>query len=166
MNKITQCRLACSLAVATLVVTGCSLQPPAPGNGRYRIELEQIAESDNLVIVRLDLTFNGERKVKLYEESDSETATISPDSSTGVSECEILIVADRVVLGESSMLKWLHRIQGKGVKAGGPSTYQVEPGQTVAHLLDIHVKSGEYDLGVEQQIATFQGRPLNLMIEK
>lgn len=155
------------MLMVSIALTGCNPGEQRPLSGLYRINVERIAETDNLVILRLHLVFTGERRVSLYEEHGSnKTATISSDSDTGLAECEVLIVADVVNSSSASFVKCLYQIQGKGVTAGGPTTHRVDAGQTLPELLHVHIKTGEYDLDSELDIVTFRGQRLRMKIRK
>ena len=146
-------------------IAGCSGGRAQPKGGRYRIDCEKIAGGKDLVIVRLKLTFAGSRSVRLFDEHDSETARIAPAAQDSLAECEVLLVADLVGLGDKRMVKWLHQIRGSGVTAGGPGIYPTEPGESLDDLLDIRIKAGECAFGSEVEVAVFRGQALRLKVE-
>jgi hypothetical protein len=166
MKIPTTFAMACLLLLVSVFLTGCNPGRQSPPSGRFQVDVDQITKTDDLVILRLRLKFAGERRVTLSEENDSETATISPDSETGLAECEVLLVADVVDSAHTNIVKWLDQIQGKGVRAGGPATYQMEPGKSLADQLDVHIRSGDYDFDSDLDIATFRGRTLRMKIQK
>jgi hypothetical protein len=129
------------------------------------IRVERIVEQADLVVIRAHVAFRGEREVHLWQQSDSETFTVQPDAKTGLSECDVLLVADLVDAGEECHAKWLHAIRNSGGMAGGPATHVVPKDAKLADLLQIPLQSGDYQFGEEIEVATFRDDPLRLRVK-
>lgn len=152
------------IVVLFSVLSGCEREASIPG-GKFVIETTVLAQSGDLYIALLDVTFSGRNTVRVYEEQDAETLWVEPDRETGIGKCDILILADLVNQSSCRRVKWLHQIRSSGSKAGGPAIYSLEQDQSLDDLLKMEILSGEYSIGSEITIATFQGRQLKLGVD-
>ncbi len=171
LNNSKTISVACLAFLATFALTGCNQagQPPIAA-GWYRLEVEKIVESDDMIIAQLKIEFAGEHTVALDESDGHSSSRISPDPNTGLSTCQVLLVADLMTFGKgenkAKHLKWLARIRSKGGHVGGPSIYLLKEDKPLNELFQLQVKSGEYAMGLEQEIAIFRDDVLVLTIGK
>ena len=120
------------------------------------------------MITRLTLAFSGSRSVELFEGRDASMLTVDPAPGETVAGCEVLLVADLIVVGEQQRVKWLCQIRSTGYTSGGvggPSIYSTETGESLDDMLDVPIRPGEYALGSEVEVAVFRGETLRLSVE-
>jgi len=103
------------------VLSGCRCGKDDAPQGHYRVRVEPVVESQDLVIYRVAVTFAGKRTVEVREPGGAETMTIEPAPAEKQAGCEVLLVADGVDVGGNRCLKWLHQIRSRNGSAGGPS---------------------------------------------
>lgn len=153
-----------AMATTGLGLAGCDPRPPRPEEGKFRLEVDRVLETDDLLVVRLNLTFTGEQRVQFSEKGGRDAALISPQPGADLGTCEAIVVADRVKSGDRQLLKWFIRFEGPGVTAGAPFVITTEPDQTLDDLVQLTVADGEYDFGTDLEIATLRGDPVHLKV--
>ena len=153
------------LLAVCLIAAGCGGRAAGTQSGPIQIEVDRVAEQADLVVVRARVTFPGERKVRLWQEGDSESSRVAADKETGLAACDVMFVADLINAGETRRLKWHHWIQSAGGMAGGPGIYAVEDDAKLADMLQIQLESGDYPFGQEIEVATFRDQTLRLKVE-
>ena len=163
MKRIVSAGVTAVLILCFL--TGCSRRAARSRPEPIDITVERICEQSSLVVVRAHIVFPDEHKVRLWQKSDAEEMTVQADSKTGLAECEVLLVADVVNVGESSRVKWLHAIQSRGGLAGGPATHVVPKDSKLGEMLQISLQPGAYRFGEEIEVAVFRDEPLRLRID-
>jgi len=153
------------LSLLWLIAAGCDGMTAPKQSAPVTITVDRMIEQTDLVVVRAHVVFPGERKVHLWQKTDSETAAVQPDPKTGMAECEVLLVADVIKTGEASHARWLHAIRNRTGQAGGPATHVIPGDSKLADLLQIQIQSGDYQFGQEIEVAIFHDEPLRLRIE-
>jgi hypothetical protein len=66
------------------IAAGCDGTTAPKPSAQITITVDQMIEQTDLVVVRAHVTFPGERKVHLWQKTDSETATVLADPNTGL----------------------------------------------------------------------------------
>lgn len=156
--------------LAAFALTGCNQATQPPAAGWYRLNVEKVVESDDLIIAKLNIEFAGEYSIAVVKPDGGCGSLASPDPNTGMTSCDVVLVADRMSFGkgenENQKLKMLVRTQSSGGSAGGPSTYHLKDDKPLKELFQLQIKSGEYAMRLEQEIASFRGEPLILHVGK
>ena len=152
------------LILGGLLQTHCAPSASDLTAGTVRIDVESLSNTDDLHIVRLTLTWLGDRSVKLGGAGGNETIAVEADPDTGIAACTALIVADLVKTPAGNSVKWLHRLEGRGTRAGGPETLYDVKVDTLDTLLTIHVDAGVFPLNSPIRVAEFRDRPLWLQV--
>ncbi len=153
-------------AIIILSLAACNQSRISIPKDKVNIEVNKIYDGDNLIIYLLDIKFLEERVVRLSEKGGLSQAKIEPDLKSGISTCEVLIMADRIAIGDKSRIKLLNQIRGSGVTVGGPDEYTLEASDKLKDVLKIEIKSGEYNIDSEIKISSFQNHPLNLVFAR
>lgn len=151
------------LVVVSLVSCG---QESVTPKEKMHIRIERLSEGDDLIIALLNIEFEGEKVVRLSEGTSLSQAKISPDSKTGISTCQVLIIADRIKFRDECQIKWLYQISGSGTSVGGPDIHTADPDMSLRDILGIEIESGEYPVDAKIKLATFRGQPLYLNVAK
>lgn len=164
MNRFLHMR-GLALSLSCLVALGCGRMASSPRSAPVTITVDRMYEQADLVVVLAHLVFPGERQVHLWQETDSETSRAEPDPKTGMSECDVVLVADVIQAGDASRARWLHSIRSSTGMAGGPANDTLPLDAKLTDLLQIQLQSGEYQFGQEIDVAVFRDQPLRLRID-
>jgi hypothetical protein len=153
-------------AIIFLSLSACEQSRISIPKDKVKIEVNKIYDGDNLIIYLLDIKFHGERIVRLSEEGGLSQAKIEPDRESGISTCEVLILADRMTINDKCRIKRLNQIRGSGGTVGGPDEYTLKASDKLEDLLKMEIESGEYNIDSVIKLASFQNRPLNLVFAR
>ena len=130
----------------------------------FRVKTKQIAKADDLVIVKVDFSFYGKRKIS-FGEGEGSMSSASGGNSEEITKGSLLLVVDLLGAEDASRVKFLGQIRVPGVICGGPEVGPVEAGMKVKNLFNVTVKNGEYPIGSEIDVAVFRGRTFRMKVE-
>lgn len=135
-----------------------------PADGTYRVEVEEIVRHEEMAVVRFVVTFSGDHWVSIVGEDGHSAVRIEPTHGSGLAECAVILVVDRLDWLDEPVTKWFVNIRGGGQSGTWSPILPLAAPKALNDFLKVEIKPGQYHLGTEIVVAVSPVQTLRLRV--
>lgn len=148
------------------MVYGCQESKDQIPDGYFRLAIDTLVDTKNLIVKHVTVEAPGKRRVKVTQKfGHSSVSNVEPIQDIGTMRVDITFVATLIPRSSSpNMFKWLIQLKSRSSTAGGPSTFEVEA-ESLDDILQLELREGLYPLGQDLIVGKFQEEPIILLVE-
>ena len=169
LSKMTKYSIGLIL-VLVLFTWGCEKKQDQIPVDSFQLLVENIIDSDTLIVKQVTLTAHGKRRVSILKGQDRQQGDMSPDPETGLIAVKMVFAADLSKSEASSgnilrmSANFLYKGNNRGIGYPGEEA-PVKTASKLDEVMTLKINSGIYPLSEDLILGTVRGEKLILRVK-